>query len=38
MNATVSYVVFDCTDPGSLAAFWMEAVGNEKKSEWGAYG
>ena len=32
MKPRVTYVVFDCADPGSLAAFWMEALGYEKKS------
>jgi hypothetical protein len=31
MKPRVTYVVFDSADPGSLAAFWMEALGYDEE-------
>ena len=31
MKPRVIYVTFACTDPGSLAAFWMEALGYDEE-------
>ena len=35
MKPRVSYVAFDCADPGSLAAFWMEALGYDEEERGG---
>ncbi len=37
MSLRVKHVTFNCADPGSLAAFWAEAIGGRVTDDWGEF-